>query len=1567
MADAATTPGPTAVAPGAPAHASGPTAIALGSLTAGEDRYEAHLRKQRDQANAFLETEASKWAEAEAVVKTEARSHEERSTAVGDDGLTAWQRLDVKIARLKNPEDPGHAAAIVFCVRQAIDSDTVDKRLAALRVERQAQVRLQAEATAAWRRDHRRRSAALEGAEPGFLAAVRRTVLDSSAWSTTRQVSRIGKLFDEDEDENEHIHTAVMLAEETDLEDIRQLSVQMKKREAAVGRLQTLGRLLKDRLAALTQHEEANRNVAAEVAKVRETPSRRLEYAVFAADEVDAKIRRALADLLPPPPTLPVAHVDARASLLARMATTARALQTRLASARILLETLFEAYDRMAKVLLKREIARCVDVSIVRLETERATLRGAETTSRGGTAENRLRAVGRAQAEGERWRADVEALQTQYTKAKAKAKAAALALKQHLSETRRRSSQAGESIAGRLAEIPYSPAIASQIKQVVTALEAGGPPLVHGVPQTVRTAHSSATDPGCGACLEKPPGPDGTAAQREARLRPYQRFFREFTDPMATDRRGIMVYHEPGAGKTCLIAAGVSRYLQRAMENPATPHTKVVVFVPDSRMFGETWATMRDECGSVELARMFTGSEPKPTASTAEEMALRLPDGRQFVVHLRVMYSRNVGNSALRKNSTETLYDLRHWVVFVDEAHNMLLPPDPSHTNVIAVSMLRASLLDHATSHGAKVFLMTGTPLKSSPSDLCLLNMVVSRDADGAFPTTATDTGATGAFWPLPDDFISSVPGPTAPLARWKALVENSTLGFARDNAASVRQHTGRVIHPKEGEGKTEAVERMRRGIAVRNAIFAVKYLKRASLTQDGDDESDDVDDDGGGDAGGARRRGEVAGKQAASGGGELGGEFSSNSTLDALGSQIGGLISYVSLVYDGARYPAIVKMGDVVMCWDQQKDVDTCGQRNLVSGPGADPNLTASSAAAQRARESERSAYEARNWALTRFDRVIVELSPAATVKYLCAARKVIYDRAKGKGAVPSPALWGTPAAFGDSKQPFYRLRPAWGNTVKGVSDGEQALFRAMWQVALHITAERCLRLPSAAAPTPCGAQQETASGLGAASGLPGAGLHYVFADFAPLANEKWPSARRDWLRFLKTRFGAAEVLQVPTFADFSHDELLEAIYGFTPEGASNSASRLKTLHGILGPPGKRARCLEIQLNVAETKDKSNAAARHALMSVANHDLNALGEYVCMIVAGKDGVEGLSVKNGVAAHILTPPGSYDKNQQISRRIMRLCGQKAQFQGHQQNANKSPSYEVFIQQYLEVPHLRTWFAGAGVSNTEEARRLYLNTLLQDALPGTAPGPEWANTAILPKKSCDNAVGQGKPVPAALPSAVFAHALLPKESLIAQTYEMMQNWAVDCEIMHDYHSTAAGPGGKSRIQCKGRGGASTADTPQHMRFVYGVEAEMDLVRLHDALGISKDSMAGLPGNGSNVSGLPPISPQNQMQVRALLQDVGPVQGAAALSEWGLTEPATQWARWLHAKRERVGQTHSADHLTDLEADARAALHQRALERTSNVATTAVLDMQRDFTTVAPAYAQAIAVASNPWLA
>ena len=243
--------------------------------------------------------------------------------------------------------------------------------------------------------------------------------------------------------------------------------------------------------------------------------------------------------------------------------------------------------------------------------------------------------------------------------------------------------------------------------------------------------------------------------KRDEFVRPFQKNLSVIVSPKTNVPRGLLVYHEPGAGKNCEMSHTISTYFKYWVENDAVEYDSVVLFLSQKNHIKEILNSMELECGSALLLENFEKLKNLSTYKKGNDNFRKAKlgaksDGRKFTIYIQI----------LGRTMTELITNLQqhpdrkrdglfeHCIVLVDEAHHIFKTdtlPDIEKTKSLAYKptlLLRKGLLD--SWRDCKVFLFTGTPIGDTPSDLALLNLVKSRDDEGnvrdPFPDELLDT-----------------------------------------------------------------------------------------------------------------------------------------------------------------------------------------------------------------------------------------------------------------------------------------------------------------------------------------------------------------------------------------------------------------------------------------------------------------------------------------------------------------------------------------------------------------------------------------------------------------------------------------------------------------------------------------------------------------------------------------------------------------------------------------------------------------------------------------------------------
>ncbi len=196
---------------------------------------------------------------------------------------------------------------------------------------------------------------------------------------------------------------------------------------------------------------------------------------------------------------------------------------------------------------------------------------------------------------------------------------------------------------------------------------------------------------------------------RESSLLPMQLLAGALLWPEWRSIRGLAAMHPPGSGKTCVGTSVINALVQLHASGLKHPIKTVWIFVPKNSV-AKVWVNeIMCVCGSADSMRVISKSD----------------SGANLGVGKVKIYVRSITHveHTLRSNPKA----LENTIVIVDETHKMMSPAGTNIMGEANAAYLR-DLINYTLN--CRVLLLSATLLSKS-SDVCILNMIKPRDAEG--------------------------------------------------------------------------------------------------------------------------------------------------------------------------------------------------------------------------------------------------------------------------------------------------------------------------------------------------------------------------------------------------------------------------------------------------------------------------------------------------------------------------------------------------------------------------------------------------------------------------------------------------------------------------------------------------------------------------------------------------------------------------------------------------------------------------------------------------------------------
>jgi len=218
--------------------------------------------------------------------------------------------------------------------------------------------------------------------------------------------------------------------------------------------------------------------------------------------------------------------------------------------------------------------------------------------------------------------------------------------------------------------------------------------------------------------------PNATLPDRDESILPYQKLAGYLMWP-DLDRRGILLLHPVGSGKTCTAISSINSLIEAMIMGREQGINKVYIINPKPNLNADYFNDLKCRCGSAELSDAVMRDEytitKKFTDLKGEVRTLEI----KFLIYTRQIPSQDVFENSL---------------VIFDECHNMMNPKSSNHFANLNAMYLRYVLLH---TKKVKIVLASATPIEDHPSELALLNIIKPRDADNKIIN------------PYPDEYMS--------------------------------------------------------------------------------------------------------------------------------------------------------------------------------------------------------------------------------------------------------------------------------------------------------------------------------------------------------------------------------------------------------------------------------------------------------------------------------------------------------------------------------------------------------------------------------------------------------------------------------------------------------------------------------------------------------------------------------------------------------------------------------------------------------------------------------------------
>lgn len=209
-------------------------------------------------------------------------------------------------------------------------------------------------------------------------------------------------------------------------------------------------------------------------------------------------------------------------------------------------------------------------------------------------------------------------------------------------------------------------------------------------------------------------------ATRDFKLRYYQQIVSSAL--IYGPYRGMLLFHSPGAGKTCTSIAMVENFLrsievEKETSNNTSIVTKTTTKAPPRVLMVIPPVKSLDENFRAELARCPSKLKQEIEAGRARAVKID-PANRIINSYLQVISYVSLANRVKKGQLS-----LENTLMVMDESHNFLVPPKQYEK---AYAYLREAIMK---TKNCKIALLTATPIYRSGTDLTrLVNMLKSKD-----------------------------------------------------------------------------------------------------------------------------------------------------------------------------------------------------------------------------------------------------------------------------------------------------------------------------------------------------------------------------------------------------------------------------------------------------------------------------------------------------------------------------------------------------------------------------------------------------------------------------------------------------------------------------------------------------------------------------------------------------------------------------------------------------------------------------------------------------------------------
>lgn len=209
--------------------------------------------------------------------------------------------------------------------------------------------------------------------------------------------------------------------------------------------------------------------------------------------------------------------------------------------------------------------------------------------------------------------------------------------------------------------------------------------------------------------LSSPTGCKRFTVDRESSLLPMQLLAGALLWPEWKSVRGLAAMHPPGSGKTCVGTSAINALVQLHASGQNHPVKTVWIFVPKNSV-AKVWVNeIMCVCGSAGSMRVISRSDEGTNLGVGKvKVYIRI------ITHVEHM---------LRRNPKV----LENTMVIVDETQKMM---SPEGTNIMGEANA-AYLRDLINFTPNCIVLLLSATLLSKSSDVCILNMIKPRDAEG--------------------------------------------------------------------------------------------------------------------------------------------------------------------------------------------------------------------------------------------------------------------------------------------------------------------------------------------------------------------------------------------------------------------------------------------------------------------------------------------------------------------------------------------------------------------------------------------------------------------------------------------------------------------------------------------------------------------------------------------------------------------------------------------------------------------------------------------------------------------